>query len=203
MSHFDAAIGDVAGTLATLEQQLEHAQAEWISQIKKFLPDWFRSQARDTVVDSPDAAASLGQERLSALKREVEELATATPALVDELVGVGTWPHTLRDDGGEPLSPSVIWPARRGSFQPEEGLRKLLWKLYVIFAKYGIGDKGIMSAGMAKNQYPYALPDQGVTGAISARYVDLLGKRYEQSARLRQLKLDRMKSDVAKQWDEA
>ena len=203
MSHFDSAIGEVARNLETLEQQLEAGKVEWVAILKKFLPDWFRNEGRDAVTENPDAAAALGQERISALKREVEELATNAPSLVDELIASGPWPHTVKDDNGDPVSASVIWPARRGSFQPELGLRKLMWKIYPVLEKYGLGNKGLIQAGKQRGEYPYALPDQDATVAISARYVDLFGKRYLLSQKLRQLKLDQRKSEVAKQWDDA
>jgi hypothetical protein len=203
MSHFEAAIGDVTKNLGTVEQQLELAQAEWIAQIKKFLPDWFRNEARDAVVENPDLATELDQQQISQLKREVGDLAERAASLVDDLVAHGPWPHTARDKDGDVPSPSAIWPAHRSLFQPELGLRKLLWKVYPILRKYGWGDKNLINAGSAEEQYPYALPDQNITAAISSRYIDLCGIRYQMSQKLRQLKLDQKRSEVSKQWDEA
>lgn len=203
MSHFEAAISDAAKQIETLNQVLDQAKSEWIGQIKKSLPDWFRGEARGAVAQNPDVAAELGAEKIAALKREVEELACQAPALVDQLIGGDLWPHVAKDQHGEALNPTAIWPANRNSVQPELGLRKLLWRVYPLLRKYELGPKGIIDAGWEKNEYPYALPDIGGTGPISARYIDLCNKRYLITQKLQQLRRDEKRAKAEKLWDEA
>lgn len=98
MRDFDSEIQQVELKIEESKVEMANAYDEFMKETVEFFKEWYLEEAKRTVVNNPEIAVNLGEEKLRKLKGEVNELAGGTEKIVKEKLDIdGIWWHKVEN----------------------------------------------------------------------------------------------------------
>lgn len=91
---YEEKIADLDAKAEDQEERLESIRQRLVSAIAEFAEDWFAQQAREEVERHSSTALELGDEKMKAMKRDVEDLVGRAEELAEDYFGdPSLWDH--------------------------------------------------------------------------------------------------------------
>lgn len=99
MRDFDSEIDKVEIKIEENKAELATVYEEFMNGTVEFFKEWYLEEAKRIVVNNPEIAVKLGEEKLRILKGEVNELAGDTHKIVHEKLEIdGIWWHKVENE---------------------------------------------------------------------------------------------------------
>ncbi|MDP4194847.1 MAG: hypothetical protein Q8940_07350 [Bacteroidota bacterium] len=203
-SDFDLQISQFQQELGSLHLEMENTTQQFLGASKPFIINWFRDIAASNVKLQPEITKNLGVEKLTAMKKELEDLCNQIEELVNKYLNIDEiWAH--RKNFKQNINETIIAYAIYGNKMPEiidNALRSLLGCIGKILEKYGYYKKGAWFKPPSSNYYYNFKLDwsQNMKSAIT-KYSKQNQTNIESSNKLERVKRNKEEFEAKDMWD--